>query len=635
MRFRSSIAAALLAAVTGFFATARAADPPGEGALLYAQRCANCHGQAMEGAAGPALKGPSFQYYWAGRFSEALYLTIQRKMPPEAPGELPAAQYRAIFNHILAQNGWVEGASALMAAGPPPPKLDVPPLPAAPVEPARAPSTQAPAQSLLTRQADGDWLHYNRDYQGQRFSPLKEITPRNAGRLAPRCVFQAGEVGSFQTSPLAWDGKLYLTTPRNTYAIDAATCRKLWAHEHFARGPEGGVVNRGPALAEGRLFRGTPDGHLLALDAATGALLWDAWVCDASQGCNISAAPVVFDGKVVVGEGGADRGHTSHIHAFDAATGRELWTFHPVPRKGEPGSETWSEGQHLGGGSSWSTISVDPATGYFYAPIGNPGSDIDGAKRSGANLFTNSVVVLDGATGKLVSYAQQVPHDLWDWDTASAPTLYRLDGKSYMAVPSKAGWLFLYEGDEHKLVARRQTTRHKNIDVPPTEDGVHVCPGTLGGSEWNGAAFDPKQRLLVLGTADWCTTLTKLPALQNSFGGVLQMDPAKDAIGWLRAFDAKTGEPRWSWQADVPMLAGVTATAGGVLFTGTMNGDFLAFDTKLGKELYRFNTGGAIAGGIISYQAGGKQLVAVTSGNASRTIWETKGAATVLVFGLP
>jgi PQQ-dependent dehydrogenase (methanol/ethanol family) len=417
--------------------------------------------------------------------------------------------------------------------------------------------------------------------------------------------------------------------------VDATSCRKLWEHDYIPDGPEGLNVNRGAAISDGRLFRGTPDGHLLAIDAANGKLLWDSWVADSRRGYNLSPAPVVVDGKVIVGQGGADRGAVGHIYAFDAATGRLVWTFDPVPTGKEPGAETWGKPNALGGGSSWSTISADPAKHLLYVPIGNPGSDIDGSMRPGDNLYTDAVVVLDARTGKLAWYVQQVPHDLWDWDTAAAPAIYDLDGRRYMAVANKGGWLYLYDRETHKLISRQEIASHLNVGVAPTVGGLHVCPGTLGGTEWNGPALDPTRKLLFVNSVDWCVTLTLQSGTKNNFGGSLRFDPPDAAKGWLRAFDAKTGAPKWSYHSASPMVAGVTPTGGGLVFTGSLDGDLLGFDAESGDILYRFNTGGAIAGGISSYAIDGKQYLAVASGNASKTIWSTKGAATLIVFGLP
>jgi len=623
-------------------AAAQGAPSDSSGLKVYAQRCASCHGPALEGAGGPPLKGFAFQVRWNGREATELYAAIAQRMPLNAAGSLPQAEYRSVYSLILAKNGYRQDAKRLDSAPDPelgstPPIVSNAPevkLPAAPHLLGQARET-GPTTADLAAPTDADWPGYNRDYRGQRYSTLAEITADNVRTLAPKCLFQTGEIGSFQTSPVLYRNRLYVTTAHNTYAVDPATCKKLWEHNYVPEGAEGLQVNRGLAIYDGKLFRGTPDSHLLALDAATGALLWDVWVADSRKGYNLNAAPVAFDGKVFIGEGGADRGATGHVRAFDANTGRLVWTFNAIPTGDEPGAETWPKGHDLGGGSSWSTISIDPAERRLYVPLGNPGSDIDGSVRPGDNLYSDSVVVLDADTGKLQWYVQQIPHDLWDWDTAAAPALYELDGRKFMAVASKAGWLFIYDRDTHKLVARQETATHLNADRIPDAKGLHVCPGSLGGTEWNGPAFDPKNRMLFVNTVDWCVTLTVNTNPRTPFGGILKFDPPETGKGWLRAFDAATGAPKWSHHSDAPMVAGITPTGGGLLFTGSLNGELLGVDARTGDIRYRFNTGGAIAGGVSSYAIDGRQYLAVASGNSSRTIWSTKGAATLIVFGLP
>ncbi|MBY0510807.1 MAG: PQQ-binding-like beta-propeller repeat protein [Rhodospirillaceae bacterium] len=630
----------IIFAVAALFAatTTHAADPIA-GRSVYAEKCASCHGQELEGISAPPLGGMGFLARWPGKAADLLYREIAEKMPPTEAGKLPKKHYEDVFAYILAQNSYqVSGkviAPAPPAPPPPPPKVpDV--MPAPPTYYGAATEAGPVTADLAKGTSAGGWPMYNGDYRGHRYSPLKQITAANAGKLAPKCMFQTGEIGAFQVSPVLYRERLYITTARNTYALDAVSCKKIWTHQRSPEGPEGMTVNRGVAIYDGRVIRGTPDGHLIALDSATGKLLWDVWVTDTSKGSTLSAAPVAFDGKVFIGEGGADRGATGHIHAFDIASGKPLWTFHPVPTGNQPGAETWGKGgQQYGGGSSWSTIHVDPATRRLYVPIGNPGSSLEGSVRPGDNLYTNSIVVLDADTGKLDWYIQQVPHDVWDWDTAAAPVPYDIKGKSLLAIASKDGWLYLHDRATKKLIAKQEISSHLNTDVKPHAQGVRVCPGTLGGAEWFGPAIDAESNMLFIGTVDWCATLFAQTNHRTPFGGSLRLDPVDQAKGWLRAFDATTGAPKWVHKSATPVVAGVTPTAGGVVFTGNLDGEFLAFASKTGDVLYRFNIGGAIGGGVSTYEIGGKQYVAVAAGNASKTIWSTTGAATVVIFGLP
>jgi len=632
------------------FTAAQASD----GRATYAASCAVCHGGNLEGAAGPALSGTQFRKAWieSGRSLGDFYDVTAHQMPLNAPGSLSGKQYLDVTAYILERNGYAAGPDPLAptnmaiklatggtavaaAAGDAQPKPAS--FPAPPVGSGKA-SGSAPTDAELTHVQDGDWLHFNRTYAGDRFSPLAQINVANVARLTPRCILQLGEIGSFETSPIVYAGRMYLTTPHKTFAVDAATCRLIWSDSYVSTGPEHIVSSRGSALYDGKLFRGTPDGHLLAFDAESGKKLWDVQVADATQGYFVSAAPMAFDGKVFVGEGGADHGIKGRIHGFDAATGKALWSFDVIPTGHQPGADTWSGGQSTGGGSSWSSMAVDPVRKLLFVPTGNPGPDFNPVSRRGDNLYTESVVVLDATTGKLKWYVQQVPGDIHDWDTAAAPAIYDRGGRSYMAVASKSGFLFLYDRKTHATIAKSVTLNRVNVDVPFNfETPVQYCPGGLG--QWNGPAYSAKDGMLFVGSAQRCDRIQlaepKHVAGQLFFGGLLRTKPTDPQTGFVRGFDATTGKQVWQYDAPSPIIAGVTPTAGGLLFTGESSGTFLAFDAKTGHILYRFNTGGGIGGGITTYMANGEQLVAVPSGNSSRGTWNSTGSATLIVFGLP
>jgi alcohol dehydrogenase (cytochrome c) len=600
------------------------------GAALVRANCVSCHGETLAGGAGPALTGPAFTMRWRCN-SAALFDLISTTMPPNKPASLSKGEYRAISLYLLAQSTKVSAVTNAVAP-------DVP-LPAAPRIVGVA-STQGPDDRELLRPDDADWLTYNRDYQSQRYSPLDQITPQNVASLVPKCILQLGEVGPFQPSPIIRGGRMYVTTPHRTVALDAASCRELWVHEYVPSGPELRPLNRGVALYQGMVIRGSCDGHLFALDAANGKLLWDVWVADSRKGYWLAAAPLVYDGKVFIGEAGADAGASGHVYAFDAATGRRIWTFDLIPTGLQPGSETWGKSGVAGGGSSWTTATVDPETHSVFFPVGNPEPDFDDRLRPGDNLYTDSVIVLDADTGKLRWYVQQNPHDTHDWDTAAAPTIFDQDGRRFMAVGSKDARLYIYDRDSHALLARKDLAQHLNVDLPVSTKPLHVCPGIMGGVEWNGAAYDPVNRMLFVNSVDWCATLTRQdPDHPGAFGlgGQYIQDPPKQATGSLRAFDAATGSERWAYSDGGPMVAGITTTAAGLVFTGSPAGDLLAFDAKTGRQLYKFYTGGAVAAGVSTYMVAGRQYVAVASGNTSKSVWFelNAGAATIVVFGLP
>jgi PQQ-dependent dehydrogenase (methanol/ethanol family) len=654
-------AALLLAQAIGAAHASPATPPPAampsftaaqadSGATVYATKCVLCHGAALQGYAGPALSGATFLDHWlSGDKTVAdLHWKISTQMPYLAPHTLPAQDYLDVTAFLLSRNGFHPGGTPLDSGTLPVP-LPRPPgappavpinlnLPSVPESPGRARGTQ-PGDDELIQPPDTAWPSYNRSLAGDRYSGLREINVRNARSLQVVCAFQLGETGSFQASPIVYDGTIYVTGPYSTFAIDAADCHKRWEHQYPADMSPPLTVNRGVALYRGKVLRVTPNNHLLALDAATGELLWDVWVTDKAAGRWMSLAPVAFDGRVYIGEAGADWGANGHLYAFDVDTGRRLWTFNTIPTGTEPGADTWQKGAESGGGSTWSSFAVDAAEKLVYAPVGNPSPDFNGAMRPGDNLYTDSVVALDAASGRLRWYVQQTPHDTHDWDTAAAPALYEQGGRRFMTVGSKAGYLFIYDRDTHALVAKVPVTTHDNDSAPITVAGTHHCPGFLGGVLWNGAAYSPASRRLFVNSVDWCgtTQLTEARFLAGVafMSGEHALDPIETAHGWTRAVDAASGKELWARRAPAPMVAALTPTAGGVVFTGEMSGEFLALDAATGAVLYHFNTGGALAGAASTYRVGQRQYVAVTSGNNSKITWQARGAATVFVFALP
>ncbi len=287
---------------------------------------------------------------------------------------------------------------------------------------------------------------------------------------------------------------------------------------------------------------------------------------------------------------------------------------------------------------------VSTSKGALYLPVGNPAPDFFGDVRPGDNLYTNSMVALDVKTGKLLWYHQAVAHDEHDSDLSQVSPLFsaEVNGKSreLVALSGKDGLLRVLDRNTHEVLYQVPITTRKNVDTPPTVEGIHRCPGLLGGMEWNGPAYSPKSNTLFVAAVDWCGTFTKFdkePEFASEahyYGGAVVSDPRDQAKGWLTAFDASTGKARWKSAWKTPLVAGVVATRGGVLFTGDMNNDFLALDASSGEVLYRFNTGGSIGGGVVSYELEGKQYVAVTSGVVSGFFGGT-GLPTVIVFGLP
>ena len=631
-------------------------DQAERGRRLFGAFCASCHGTELEGAVGPALTGQAFSAKWSApeRSVRDLHELIRTTMPRPAAGSLAESSYLQILAYILYRSGLPAGERELAAS----PALAQLRLPAAPMAPAAklpavafiagdsglVPTGRGPTGAdLLGAGTSTDWLYHNHDYAGTRHSPLKQVTASNANRLQAVCAFQVGSVENFVTGPLVWQGTMYLTTARLTIALDAATCRERWRHAWEPRDQFSWLNNRGVALKDGYVVRGTADGYLLALDAATGRLLWARQVAKPALGERITMPPLVFEDLVIIGPAGSENGAQGWIGAFRLADGSPVWRFHTVPRPGEPEESTWQNapGIPIAGGAVWTAPSLDAATGELFVAAGNPAPDLPVQYRRGTNLYSNSVVVLDVRTGKLRWHEQLVPADFHDWDLTQATPLIRVaqDGRTRdlaMAV-GKDGILRALDRATHERVFQTPVTTIENADQPLTPAGVRACPGVLGGVQWNGPAYHPGTSLLLTPSVDWCATFTpsdstRFVVNQGFLGGRIKYDSTSH--GWLTAVDAATGAVRWRYRSEQPMVAGVTTTAGGVAFTGENTGDFLALDVATGRELYRFNTGGGMGGGIITYAVKGRQYVAAASGRGGFFFGKT-GAPTIFVFALP
>lgn len=500
------------------------------------------------------------------------------------------------------------------------------------------------------RAPDGDWRTYNRTLAGDRFSPLTEITRANVGQLKEVCRYALPEVTSLQTGPIVIAGVLYFTTDTISYAIDAASCAEQWNYVRHSDTPHPLAVHRGFAFLEGKLFRATSDAHVLALKARDGRLLWDHVIAEKTPGMLLSMAPIAWNGLVYIGTAGGDiAGVTGHVYALDTADGHVVWRFDVVPDTGV-GQTTWTNPRlPKSGGGLWTSFTLDERRGVLFVPAGNPAPDFDVELRTGDNLYSNSVIALDASTGRMLGYNQLVKHDNHDWDVDSPPIVVTTrSGRAIVASANKNGLLSVLDRSritDLPVLWERPTTTRENVDAPLSRDSVvRFCPGFSGGVEWNGAAYSPQTNLLYVGAVDWCTRVqlkrdtSEIPPPGTTwFGneGPVSPDPPEQARGWLTAFDADSGTVRWKYQASRPILAGVTPTAGGVVFTADIGGHAYAFDAATGKLLWQIDTGQSTGGGIVTYRAGSRQLVAIASGMKS-PIWPGGAAASrVVVYGLP
>lgn len=498
-----------------------------------------------------------------------------------------------------------------------------------------------------------DWLTYNRTLEGNRGSPLTEIDRSNVAQLRPICTFELGERAAFQTGPIVVGGTMYLTTAERTYAIDAATCDLRWKHTYQYRPhPDFDLkVNRGVAYANGRLFRGSNDGRLYALDARTGKALWNVVAGDVTKGETFPAAPIAWGGLVFIGNAGGDNfGVTGRMMAFDADSGGRIWSFDLVPEAGEA-SHTWPPSTEVipkAGGATWTSYALDTLAGSVFLATGNAAPDFLDHARPGTNLHTYSVVELDARLGTLKSSRQLLERDNHDWDMAAAPSLITTGGGQRLIVQGgKDGNLYAIDRWSGQVRFRTAVTQIHNVDAPLTAEGTRFCPGVNGGVEWNGPTYSREENAFFVNAIDWCTTVRIAPVeelegkeglpwtgsseLRHPFG-------VQDSAwaGWLTAVDAGSGRIRWRYRSPTPLVAGITSTAGGLVFTGDLRGDFLAFDARTGAIRWRYHTGQPIGGGVVTYQAAERQLVAVAAGMHAPVTWKLESPpAKVVVFGLP
>lgn len=520
-----------------------------------------------------------------------------------------------------------------------------------------------------------DWPHYGGSHASWRHSSLSQISTANVRRLVPAWIFQTGDYeGGLQATPIVVEGVMYVSTSRNrVFALDAATGAEKWKYVYpLPRSFQTfyGPWSRGVAVGHGRVYLGTLDNHVVALDQKTGREIWRANVEDAAQcGCNITAAPLVVKDKVVVGVTGGDSAHRGYITAYDARTGRQAWRFWTIPGPGEPGHETWAgDSWKYGGGSSWMTGSYDAALDLIYWSVGNPAADFYGGSRKGDNLYTDSVVALDAGTGKLKWYYQQIPHDVWDFDTAYENILLDLPVRGQMRKlllnVNKGGFTWVVDRADGKFVSGYPIVKHFNWirglddagrlvgrNEPEVGKKKLLCPSIGGGRSWNQAAFNPQTGLLYTTAIEWCQeVMAQKEEPQEGkvfFGGVFENrhPPGEKAYGHLDAIDPVSGKATWSYRDKYPLLASVLSTGGGLIFTGDVEGFFFALDARSGEKLWRFQTGSGNRGSAVSYTAGGRQFVATPTGFGSALagllpqLWpETEGArsgSSIIAFALP
>jgi len=497
---------------------------------------------------------------------------------------------------------------------------------------------------LDARSEPQNWLTYYGAYNGQRFSPLDQINTENVKRLLPAWVFQAGASGliagastySFEATPIVVDGVMFLSGWDGwVWALDAKTGSEIWRYKHaipFDVSLCCGNVNRGVAVAQGKVFFVTANAHILALDATTGKRVWDKTYGDVRAGESATVAPVVIKNMVIVGSSGGEFGVRGHLDAFDIESGEHQWRCYTIPKPGEPGSETWpSDGEawQRGGANCWLTGTFDAETNLLYVGTGNPAPDFDGGVREGDNLYTDSIIAVDVDAGQIRWHYQCTPHDVWDYDSIAECILFEHDGRKLLGHFDKNGYFFVLDRTNGDLVqitpfVDRITwgaiTRDGKVTakVYPDEEGVpvHFYPGPAGAKEWTHAAYSPKTELFYVPVQDVGATATRRRReFKESipyWGAGVQVD-IEDMVGSVSAFDAN-GEEKWRWRNELPMCASVLATGGDLVFAGEPSGEFNALDARSGELLWQFQCGSGHHSSPSTYSVDGRQYVAVPVG---------------------
>ena len=526
-------------------------------------------------------------------------------------------------------------------------------------------------QDMLDR-AEGDsnnWLHTNGNYRQTRYSNASQINRGNVSKLRPAFIFQTEIVESFETTPIVVNGRMFISTSFNhVHALDATTGQQLWHYKHkmgpittYCCGPN----NRGVFPYGDKVFMGTLDAKLVALDAKTGKVLWETQIADPELGYSETMAPTIVDNKVLIGTNGGEYGIRGFVKAFDVDTGELVWTFHSIPEQGHEG--VWATHDATGrdmlrdieaekkalaemggdfyqtlGGGVWQNMAVDRATDTAYFVVGNPSPDLDGSLRPGDNLYTDSLVAVDLETGAYKCHFQYIAHDVWDLDAVSPPILTEAmtdDGELVKAVlhGGKSGHVYVHNADDCSLIRFSEAmVPQEDMWTLPTKEGARMLPGANGGVEWSPMTIDESQGLAYAINLHQPMTYhvesTPYPGGKLWLGGAFKVIPSEQQWGNVTAVDYHTGSISWQVKTQQPMIGGIMATAGGLVFTGEGNGLFKAYDSSSGALLWQFQCGAGVNAPPITYTVNGTQYIAVAAGGNTQLNY--KRGNNLMVFSL-
>lgn len=535
--------------------------------------------------------------------------------------------------------------------------------------------SMGPATSVAQSDGDvaaGDWPEYHRSWNGWRYSPLTQISKSNVKNLKVAWMHQPGDITQgLQATPITIDGVIYYSGSNNrVFAIDAKTGKEIW-HYYAELDPVAnrsifGFYNRGVAVGRGKVYVGSSDGRIIALDQKTGKELWDKklLVPKDCHGCNFTSPPVLAGSVLIAGPTGGDLAQRGQVFGLDADTGKERWTFDVI--KNDPKSWPTQNSKEIGGGGAWLPGQYDPITKLFFIGTSNPAPDFNVANRKGDNLYTSTILAMNPETGKLAWHHQEVPNDAWDFDSPYEFVLLEKNGKKLMVHLNKGGYVTVLDRTNGKVQDVWRFSENINwvdsIDRKtgqligrknPQEGKTEVfCPSALGARSWNAGAYSPQTDLWYTNSYEICNRVkvgvqkVEELAFSQPYYDLKEFEiiapPGKKATSTLAAYDPMTGKVKWKVDYDIPGLSHVLATKGGLVFNGDSHGWLRAYDDQTGKELWNFNTGSGLRGGITSYMAGGKQYILVAAGFGSlfpgfaSSVWpefkDVRGGATLIAF---